>query len=57
MSISKPGSARRALVREKHVRQQHTTTPAQLNNALAREDALLRRQRDHHRSIGNGVGQ
>jgi hypothetical protein len=48
MCISKPAveanshsSARRALVREKHVRQQHATTAAQLNNALAREEALL----------------
>src|SRR5271157_3350366 len=53
MSISKPAveadshrSARRALVREKHVRQQHATTAAQLNNALAREDALLREKSD-----------
>ena len=53
MCISKPAveanshrSARRALVREKHVRQQHATTAAQLNNALAREDALLREKSD-----------
>jgi two-component system, sensor histidine kinase PdtaS len=53
MSISKPAveadshhSARRALVREKHVRQQHSTTAAQLNNALAREEALLREKSD-----------
>jgi two-component system, sensor histidine kinase PdtaS len=53
MSISKPAveadshrSARRAVVREKHVRQQRATTAAQLNNALAREDALLREKND-----------
>jgi two-component system, sensor histidine kinase PdtaS len=53
MSISKPAveadshrSARRALVREKHVRQQHAATATQLSNALAREDALLREKSD-----------
>ena len=53
MCISKPAveanshsSARHALVREKHVRQQHATTAAQLNNALAREEALLREKSD-----------
>jgi two-component sensor histidine kinase len=39
-------SARRVVVREKHVRQQHATTTAQLKTALAREDALLREKGD-----------
>ena len=33
-------------MREKHVRQQHATITAQLNNALAREEALLREKSD-----------
>ena len=37
-------SARRAVVREKHVPRQHVSTTVQLKNALAREDALLREQ-------------
>jgi two-component sensor histidine kinase len=39
-------SARRAVVREKHVPRQHVSTTVQLKNALAREDALLREQSD-----------
>jgi two-component sensor histidine kinase len=39
-------SGRRAVLRKKHVRYQHATTTAQLNNALAREDALLREKTD-----------
>jgi len=39
-------STRRAVVRDKHVRQQHATTTAQLKNALAREDVLLREKGD-----------
>jgi two-component system, sensor histidine kinase PdtaS len=39
-------SARRAVVREKHVPRRHVRTTVQLKNALAREDALLREKSD-----------